>query len=212
MKFNPEKHHRHSIRLAGYDYSRAWAYFVTICTQDRECFLGDVIENQMILNQNGIIVRDCWFELLKVFNNIRLPDVVIMPNHIHGIIIIQYQIKNHRSCRGLIHQTPDADLIHHPHDVDLIHQIPDMDLVENPEWILMRIPSLTLGKIIRHFKAQVTINIRKNSAVHFQWQRNYYEEIIRNNKEMEYKRGYIINNPSQWEVDEVNPKNIKKEV
>ncbi|MDQ1354202.1 MAG: REP-associated tyrosine transposase [Acidobacteriota bacterium] len=193
MKFNPEKHHRHSIRLTGYDYSRAGTYFVTICTQDRECFFGDVIENQMILNQNGIITRNCWFGLLKIFNNIQLPDVVIMPNHIHGIIIIQYQVKNHRSCRGLIHQTPDIDSI------------------ENPEWILMRIPSLTLGKVIRHFKAHATINIRKNGAGHFQWQRNYYEEIIRNNKEMDYKRSYITNNPLEWEEDEANPKNIRKE-
>lgn len=195
MKFNPEKHHRHSIRLKGYDYSRPGAYFVTICTQDRECFFGDVIDNRMILNQNGVIARKCWFELLKIFNNIRLPDVVIMPNHIHGIIIIQYQVKTHQSsCRGLIHQTPD------------------MDLVENPEWILMRDPSLTLGKIIRHFKAQATVDIRKNGAGHFQWQRNYYDEIIRNSKELEQKRIYIINNPSDWEIDEGNPKNIKKEV
>jgi len=107
MKFNPEKHHRHSFRLKGYDYSQTGAYFVTICTQDRECFFGDVIDNRMILNQNGVIARKCWFELLKIFNNIRLPDIVIMPNHIHGIIIIQYQVKTHQSsCRGLIHQTP----------------------------------------------------------------------------------------------------------
>ena len=197
MKYNPEKHHRKSIRLKGYDYSQKGAYFITICTQDRECLFGDVIKKQMILNQNGNIAWNCWFELFKTFTNLRSPAFVIMPNHIHGIIIIQYQVKNHQTsedkfdCRGLIHQTPD------------------MDLAQQSDWILMKNPSLTLGKVIRHFKAQVTIKIRNNGATHFQWQRNYHEEIIRNRKKLEQKRNYIINNPSDWEVDEDNPMNIK---
>ena len=116
MKYNPEKHHRKSIRLTGHDYSQTGAYFVTICTQDRECLFGDVIEKQMILNSNGDIARHCWFELFKKFNNIGSPAFVVMPNHIHGIIIIQRQVKIHKTQenqsdgRGLIRQIHPANL------------------------------------------------------------------------------------------------------
>jgi len=214
MKYNPEKHHRKSIRLKGHDYSQVGAYFVTICTQNRECLFGDVIEKRMILNRKGDIARKCWFELLITFNNVRSHAFVVMPNHIHGIIIIQRQIRIHKTQedksdrRGLIHQIhPRGD--NNP-DKGLIYQTPPMDLVQQPEWILMKNPSLTMGKIIRHYKAQVTIKSRKNGATHFQWQRNYHEEIMRNSKELEQKRNYIINNPSDWERDDENPKNIKK--
>jgi REP element-mobilizing transposase RayT len=215
MKYNAEKHHRKSIRLTGHDYSQTGAYFVTICTRDRECLFGDVIEKQMILNGNGNIARHCWVELFKKFNNIRSPAFVVMPNHIHGIIIIQRQVKVHKTQenqsdgRALIHQT-------HPHqqgdkynEQGLINQTPTIDFVQQPGWILMENPSLTLGKIIRHYKAQVTTKIRKNGAAYFQWQRNYYDIIIRNSKEFEQKRNYIKNNPANWENDEDNPKNIK---
>ena len=216
MKYNPEKHHRKSIRLTGHDYSQTGAYFVTICTRDRECLFGDVIKKQMILNGNGNIARQSWIELFKKFNNIRSPAFVVMPNHIHGIIIIQRQVKvdktqeNQSDGRGLIHQT-------HPHpqgdknyDQDLINQASTTDMVQQSEWILMENPALTLGKIIRHYKALVTSKIRKNGATYFQWQRNYYDKILRNSKEFEQKCNYIKNNPSNWERDENNPINIKR--
>jgi putative transposase len=189
MKYNPEKHYRKSIRLTGHDYSQTGAYFVTICTRDRECLFGDVIEKQMILDSLGDIAWHCWFELFKKFNNIRSPAFVVMPNHIHGIIIIQHQVKVHKAQEN---------------------QSDGRDLVQQPGWILMENPSLTLGKIIRYYKARATTKIRKNGVSYFQWQRNYYDKIIRNSKEFEQKCNYIKNNPSNWENDEDNPKNIKR--
>ena len=164
MKYNPEKHHRKSIRLTGHDYSQTGAYFVTIWTRDKECLFGDVVEKQMILNGNGDIARHCWVELFKKFNNIRSHAFVVMPNHIHGIIIIQRQVKVHKTQP---HPQGDKN-----DDQDLINQTPTIGLVQQPEWILMENPSLTPGKIIRHYKALVTIKIRKNGAAYFQWQRN----------------------------------------
>ncbi|MFO0793399.1 MAG: transposase [Candidatus Brocadiaceae bacterium] len=94
MTYDPDKHHRRSIRLKGYDYSRAGAYYVTICTQDRKCFLGNVGDEIVELSPIGKIVDGFWLEIPKHFQNVRLDAFVVMPNHIHGIIFID------DNCRG----------------------------------------------------------------------------------------------------------------
>ena len=88
MPYDPDKHHRRSIRLEEYDYSRAGAYFVTICTQDRKCFLGNVGNETVELSPIGKIAHEFWFEIPKHFQNVQLDAFVVMPNHIHGIIFI----------------------------------------------------------------------------------------------------------------------------
>jgi REP element-mobilizing transposase RayT len=88
MKFNPEIHHRHSIRLKGYDYSQAGAYFVTIVTHDREPILGEIVNREMRLNKNGRIVEYAWLDLPKHYRNVVLGAFIIMPNHLHCIIIL----------------------------------------------------------------------------------------------------------------------------
>jgi len=80
---------RRSIRLHGYDYSQARAYFVTICTQNRECLFGDVIDGEMVLNDIGKIVADEWMKSGESRNEIELDDLVVMPNHFHGIVMIR---------------------------------------------------------------------------------------------------------------------------
>lgn len=86
MKYNPEIHHRRSIRLKGYDYSQPGAYFVTIVTHQRQCLFGEIVNNEMILNDYGKIAAQCWNDIPKHFPNAILDEFVIMPNHIHGII------------------------------------------------------------------------------------------------------------------------------
>jgi len=81
-------HHRRSIRLKGYDYTRAGAYFVTICTKDRTCLFGDVADGVMRLNQMGHIVRQCWLAIPEHFPHVLLDEFVVMPNHVRGIIVI----------------------------------------------------------------------------------------------------------------------------
>ena len=88
MKFKPERHHRRSIRLQGYNYAQAGAYFVTVCTQRRDCLFGDVSEGQMRLNSLGTIVQACWADLPHHYAHVELDAFVVMPNHVHGIILL----------------------------------------------------------------------------------------------------------------------------
>jgi type I restriction enzyme S subunit len=88
-RYEPEKHHRRSIRLKDYDYSQAGAYFITICTQDRQCLLGEVVNGEMQLNEMGKIVADEWKRSVEIRQEIALDEFVVMPNHIHGIVEIK---------------------------------------------------------------------------------------------------------------------------
>ena len=88
MTYDPEKHHRRSIRLKGYDYTQPGAYFITICTQGRACLFGEIIDGEMHLNEAGQIVVQTWQDLPNHISNVQLDAFVVMPNHVHGIIII----------------------------------------------------------------------------------------------------------------------------
>ena len=90
MTFRHDKHHRRSIRLRGYDYSRAGAYFVTMCVQNRACLFGDVVDGQMVVNPLGRIVADEWIKTADIRNEIELDEWVVMPNHFHGIVWITH--------------------------------------------------------------------------------------------------------------------------
>ena len=86
MNYNPDIHHRRSIRLKGYDYSQAGLYFVTICTQNRLCLFGKIENREMILNDPGIMIERQWQELIYRFDNIKADEFIVMPNHFHGIV------------------------------------------------------------------------------------------------------------------------------
>ncbi|HOK89274.1 MAG TPA: transposase, partial [Candidatus Hydrogenedentes bacterium] len=87
MKYNPDLHHRRSIRLQGYDYTQPGAYFITICTANRKCLFGEVVDCQMRLNETGRIVRDEWLQTAALRPGVVLDAFVVMPNHVHGIIV-----------------------------------------------------------------------------------------------------------------------------
>ena len=87
-KYNPNIHHRRSIRLKGYDYSQAGAYFITICCEDRICRFGDIENGEMKLNEMGLIAHNEWIKTSEIRKNVELDVFVVMPNHIHGIIIL----------------------------------------------------------------------------------------------------------------------------
>src|SRR3990172_7919431 len=94
MKYNPDIHHRRSIRLKGYDYSRNGAYFVTICTQNKECLFGEILDGGkgkrfFAPTKGGEIAQQCWREIPMHYPNIVLDEFVIMPNHVHGIVMIE---------------------------------------------------------------------------------------------------------------------------
>jgi REP element-mobilizing transposase RayT len=95
MTYNPDKHHRHSIRLKDYDYSQAGAYFVTICTWQRECIFGEIVAGEMVLNDTGRIVLAEWDKTPTMRPNAELDRFVIMPNHLHGIIVLHNIVGAH---------------------------------------------------------------------------------------------------------------------
>ena len=170
MKYNPDIHHRRSIRMKGFDYSEAGAYFVTICTQNRECLFGDVVDGKMQLNDAGHMVKRWWNELDQKFPNVVMDEFIVMPNHVHGIIVI----------------TDNKATV----PVGAIHELP----LQN-NWKQRRI--ITLPKIIGYFKMNTAkrinqLNQRSGQPV---WQRNYYERVIRSEDKLNRIRQYISDNP-----------------
>ena len=88
MDTNRNRHHRHSLRLKDFDYSQTGAYFLTLCTQKRACLFGDVVDGEMRLNDAGRVVEQCWLEIPNHFPRLDLDAFVVMPNHVHGILVI----------------------------------------------------------------------------------------------------------------------------
>ena len=172
MKYSPEIHHRKSIRLKEFDYSNPLWYYVTICTFDRISILGKVADNKVNLNKFGLIAEKCWKEIPNHFPNSELDYFVIMPNHIHGIIIINCRDK---ACLVLTEKNRFGKSL----------------------------PG-SLPTIIGSFKSAVSkqINELRNNHGKSVWQRNYYEHIIRNEKDLYNIRRYIELNPLKWEIDE----------
>ncbi len=96
MNYNPKFHHRRSIRLKGYDYSTAGAYFITICTHEREQTFGDVLDRTMVLNELGHIAQLHWQKLARHYSHLIVDRSVVMPNHLHGIILLDLSILHER--------------------------------------------------------------------------------------------------------------------
>jgi len=88
MKYNPEIHHRRSIRLKEYNYSQNGAYFITICAYNRKCLFGEIVHDVMVLNNVGLLVRDEWIKSFDIRAEIEMDEYIIMPNHLHGIVFI----------------------------------------------------------------------------------------------------------------------------
>jgi putative transposase len=184
---------RRSIRLQRYDYTRGGAYFVTICTQNRECLFGNVVNGQMVLNDAGRIVVNVWINTPELRPNVKLDEFVVMPNHFHGIVVIV------EPCRGVLHY---KDIWHG----GVWQYAPTEGQPDQSNTSKMRSPSQTLGAIIRGFKSAATkrINESRDTPVKI-WQRNYYEHIIRHDDEFNRIREYISVNPARWETDRENP-------
>jgi REP element-mobilizing transposase RayT len=175
-------HHRRSIRLKGYDYTRAGAYFVTICTKDRACLFGDVSDGVTRLNQMGHIVRQCWLAIPDHFPHVLLDEFVVMPNHVHGIIVI---MATH--IVGATHASP----------------LQNDDTPTRPRGPQPR----SVASIVGSFKSAATkrINEHRGTPGAPVWQRDYFEHIIRNDESLNRIREYILNNPLQWALDRENP-------
>ena len=232
MRYDPQKHHRRSIRLKGYDYTRTGAYFVTLVTHRRECLFGEVVEGEMRLNPPGEIVREEWFRSAEIRAEIELfpEEFVVMPNHIHGIVWIvdvadppvgtdDHAVDRDRS-RGdrpvaptpvaptpvaptPVAPTPVAPTSVAPTPVAPTSISPGRSPLPPPP----RGPApRSLGAFIAGFKSIATkrINALRDTPGMPVWQRNYWEHIIRNERALHAIRRYIAANPSRWQLDRYN--------
>jgi len=180
MTYDPDKHHRRSIRLKEYDYSSAGAYFITICTYNKECIFGNVTNSEMQPNEYGMIVENEWVKTAEIRSNIIIDKYIVMPNHVHGIIIIL------DDGRDTEHRVLTFEQFGRPTS----NSIPT---------IIRSFKAVTKKRI----------NEIRKSYGKTVWQSRFYEHIIRNKDELDKIRQYIINNPLQWEFDKENPDNTK---
>ncbi len=178
-RYDPERHHRRSIRWKGYDYAQPGAYFVTICTHERAHLFGKVVKGEMRLNAWGRIVREEWFktEAIRPYVELNDNEFVVMPNHIHGIIWIVDDVGDVGATRRIAPTMPRGP-----------------------------VPG-SIGAIVGQFKSAVTrqINALRGTSGAPVWQRNYYEHVIRTERALNAIRRYITENPWRWHLDRYNP-------
>jgi putative transposase len=178
---NSQKPQRRSIRMPCYDYADIGIYFVTICTRERECLFGDIVDSVMNLNCYGTIAESYWEEIPQHFNDVELDEFVIMPNHIHGIIIISAH------AAGTACHNPTDDI--------------------TPIRTFGNATAGSLPTIVGSFKSAASryINKAANSPAKSIWHRGYFEHVVRSEKSLAKIREYIANNPIQWVSDRENP-------
>jgi putative transposase len=216
MSYNPDKHHRKTIRLKGYDYSQAGLYFITIVLYQRACLFGEVVSGdmmvraedflpiqskldlpvpytqdlpkqdlskpQMLLSPLGKVANDCWLQISAHFPNVTLHEHIVMPNHIHGIIQINYNGEEKSAAQK--------------------HEFQKM------------IPR-SISSVVKGFKIGVTKWYRNNVTqigddTQSLWHRNYYENIVRDEKAYQNIAKYIDNNPARWYEDKFYLKTFRK--
>lgn len=207
MRYDPERHRRHSIRLKGYDYSQAGAYYVTIVTRDRANLFGEVVDGQMRLNELGHVVREEWLRSEHVRHEIRLDEFVVMPNHVHGIIWIAGESPSRQpppddpQPGGEPQSAPVG--AHSRAPLPPSHPPQPAHGSQPPPQRARR----SLGSFIAGFKSIATTRINQLHGAPGTpvWQRNYYEHVIRDERALNRIRQYIRDNPMRWDLDRENP-------
>ncbi len=182
---------RRSTRLKEYDYSQPGYYFVTICTQKKQSLFGEISNNSMKLNELGKMVEAIWKQLPDRFPTIQLDEFVMMPNHMHAVIVLAAALNVGAPLAGALNSKDD--------------------FIQKSIHGAGARPAPTLGDVIGAFKSITSvayihgIEQQKWPALTKKiWQRNYYDHIIRNEEELLVKRQYILNNPKAWELDPEN--------
>ncbi|RYX80907.1 transposase [bacterium] len=178
MSYNPDSHHRRSIRLRSYDYSWPGTYFVTIIVSGRECLFGDVEDEDVRLNEAGRMIEQSWLDLPHRFPFCEVGEWIVMPNHFHGILILHTDLTDKISTESRAGGTSEN----------------------------------SLGRVVQAFKSLTTTTyakgVHERSWPPFErrlWLRNYWDRIIRNDKEWQQANNYIFNNPAQWATDKQHP-------
>jgi len=195
MKQEPERQRRRLIRLPGYDYTQAGGYFVTMVVKDRACLFGEVVAGEMHLNEFGCIVHSVWADLPGHYSNVQCDAFIVMPNHLHGVIILAADGAGRQSGVGAGFKPARGVVAGDPNSVRAGLK-----------------PAPTLAEIIRALKtfSARRVNQMRNTLGLPVWQRNYYEHVVGGEDELNRIREYMVNNPTQWELDRENP--LRKEI
>ncbi len=183
-----------STRLENWDYGWDGAYFITICTRNRENYFGKIENGKMQLSQIGVIADILWYEIKNHAKNIELGEFVVMPNHIHGILILT------ENGNGTDNGNVETG---HALSLQSSLQSPSQPPKTIGQQRFQNIGKNTVSSIIGGYKSAVTKHAHRLNF-EFDWQRNYWEHIIRNENEYNRIAQYIINNPAKWENDKLN--------
>ena len=218
MPYNSNIHHRRSIRLKRYDYTQQGAYFVTICTHQRNCLFGEIVDGEIKLNTNGEIARGSWLSIPRHFKNVELDEFVIMPNHLHGIIIIESsevagEALANQDFSQLFSEVAGEALANQDfsQQQNLSSQCFAPTVYTGETIKINGTKPQSLAAITQNYKSVSTrqINRMNKAKGNVIWQRNYYEHIIHNEEALNNIREYIVNNPINWVKDQENPANFQ---
>jgi len=175
-RYDPNRHHRRSVRLPGYDYAQAGAYFVTLCAHLHECLFGAVVDEQVLLTEFGQVVVEEWHRTAELRPYVRLDSYVVMPNHFHGVIWIVHD------RGGTMHRAPTEECFGKP--------------VAGSLSTIVRAFKAAATKRINRMRDTPGARV---------WQRNYYEHVIRTERVLNAIRQYITDNPARWTLDRYHP-------
>lgn len=181
------KYRVESSRLKNWDYSNAGAYFITICTNNRDHYFGEIQNGKMQYTPVGVIADVLWHEIKNHTHNVELDAFVVMPNHIHGIIILGNDNDDADGGRSV-------DTLHAP--VETLHATSLRMSAISPK-------RGSVSAIIRSYKSAVTKHAHR-LGFEFSWQPRYYDHIIRDEKSFERIQQYIVNNRINWNADKFN--------
>lgn len=210
MAYDPARHRRRSIRLPSYDYAAPGWYFVTICVQHRACLFGEVAGETVRLSPAGRIVQAAWDDLPNHYPNLVLDAFVVMPNHVHGILGLTAGAAEPDGATGTDGVTgPDGANGPDGVGAPLVGARPEAELSRHRAGTR---PAPTLGDIVGAFKSRTTNayirGIRTQDWPPFDrrlWQRNYWERVLRNERELTLARDYVVTNPLRWHLDRLHP-------
>ncbi len=188
MTLFKNKYRVESVRLPGYDYSQPGAYYITIVVHNRQCLFGNVVDGKMMLNEFGELVKTEWLKTGVIRPNIDVDSFIVMPNHLHGILIItdnDNQRKDASQCQRRDTSQRVSTRMNEQFGKPTHNSIPT---------------------IVRLFKSTTTkqINQIRKTPMQPLWQRGYYEHVVRDEDDLNRIREYIINNLQKWEFDKLN--------
>ena len=183
-----------SARWRGWDYGANAAYFITICTANRERFFGEIVRDEMQLSRIGQMAHEYWLQIPEHFPFILLDQFVIMPNHVHGIIIVD---KQDEDCRDAINRVSTEQAEQSRRDaINRVSTAGGITGNKNP------MLNDNLSRVVRWYKGRTSFEIRSIHAA-FAWQTRFHDRVIRNYDELQCTAEYIYNNPRNWHEDEL---------